>query len=221
VIVTRVLLLSGGWPGHRPAETASWATGQLRELGFDVEQTADPFRLDDDLGGYDLLVLGWSHLLTTEGLTRAQEDALLRAVVNGTGVAGWHGMTASFFASRVYHLVVGGRFLDHPGGAGQRYDVTITDPGHEVTAGVRDFSVVTEQYYMHVDPTNHVLAETTFSGEPLPWLAGRRMPVAWVRNWGKGRVFYCAIGHRPEDLADPNVTTMIRQGFAWAARDPG
>lgn len=219
MLVTRVLLLSGGWPGHRPAQTASWAGEQLRSLGFDVEQTADPYRLDDDLGGYDLLVLGWSNVLTGEGLTGEQEDCLLRAVAAGTGVAGWHGMAASFRACRRYQLVVGGVFLDHPGGVGQRYDVTITDPGHAVTDGVRDFSVVTEQYYLHVDPNNHVLAETTFTGEHLPWLAGCRMPVAWVRNWGQGRVFYCAIGHGPQDLANPDVTTLIRQGFTWAARD--
>jgi hypothetical protein len=189
-------------------------------LGFEVEVTGDPYRLDGELGGYDLLVLGWSNVLTTEGLTREQESSLLSAVAGGTGVAGWHGMAASFRASLAYHLVIGGAFLEHPGGADQRYAVTITDREHEVTAGVRDFAVETEQYYLHVDPKNRVLAETVFSGEHLPWLAGRRMPVAWVRTWGRGRVFYCAVGHRPDDLALPEVARLIRQGFAWAARTP-
>jgi uncharacterized protein len=215
----RALLLSGGWPGHRPAETAAWAEDQLRSLGFEVERTADPYRLDGELGTYDLLVLGWSNVLTTEGLTKEQEHHLLSAVAAGTGVAGWHGMVASFRASLAYHLVIGGAFLEHPGGTDQVYRVTITDSEHEVTAGVRDFSVRTEQYYLQVDPNNRVLAETVFSGEHLPWLAGCRMPVAWVRTWGQGRVFYCAIGHRPADLAEPEVARMIRQGFGWAARD--
>lgn len=218
--MTRVLYLYGGWPGHRPAEVAEWATEQLHRLGFDVEHTQDPFRLDDDLGRYDLLVLGWTQALTTEDLTPAQEECLLRAVAAGTGVAGWHGMAASFRASLPYHLVIGGAFVEHPGGEGypQPYDVTIVDREHEVTAGVRDFSAATEQYYMHTDPNNHVLAETVFSGEHLPWLEGRRMPVAWVRTWGGGRVFYSAIGHSPDDLRDPDVTRLVRQGMAWAAR---
>jgi uncharacterized protein len=213
-------VLSGGWPGHRPGETAGWARELLVGLGFGVEVTGDPYRLDAGLGGYDLVVLGWSNVVAEE-LTREQEEYLLSAVEAGTGVAGWHGMTASFQGSRAYQLLVGGAFLEHPGGVGQAYDVTIVDAGHEITEGVRDFSVVSEQYYMHVDPNNRVLAETTFSGEHRAPLAGCRMPVVWVREWGRGRVFYCAIGHRPEDLARPEVTRLIRQGFGWAARAEG
>jgi type 1 glutamine amidotransferase len=221
--MTRVLYLCGGWPGHRPYEVATWATEQLHQLGFEVEQTTDPYRLDDDLAGYDLLVLGWTQALTTENLTPGQEAALLRAVATGTGVAGWHGMAASFRASLPYHLVIGGAFIEHPGGEGypQPYDVTIVDRQHEVTAGVGDFAVASEQYYMHVDPNNHVLAETVFTGEHVPWLAGRRMPIAWVNTWGDGRVFYCSVGHRPQDLADPDVTRLVRQGLGWAARRTG
>lgn len=220
----RVLYLYGGWPGHRPAEVARWAAGLLDELGFDVEFTEDPHRFDENLGHYDLVVVGWTQALTTEDLTPAQETCLLRAVAEGTGVAGWHGMAASFRASLPYHLVIGGAFIEHPGGEGfpQPYDVALVDRHHPVTSGVRDFSVASEQYYMHTDPNNHVLAETAFSGDHLPWLDGYRMPVAWVRTWGAGRVFYCSIGHTPEDLRDPDVTRLIRQGMAWAARDkPG
>ena len=74
---------------------------------------------------------------------------------------------------------------------------------------------------MHVDPNNHVLAETVFSGEHIGWLDGARMPVAWVRRRGAGRVFYNAIGHTPEDLRAPDVTRLVRQGMQWAARKEG
>ncbi len=218
--MTRALYLYGGWPGHRPYQAAVWAREQLGALGFEVEETQDPFRLEEDLTGHDLIVLGWSQAQTTENLTPTQEQRLLEAVESGTGVAGWHGMAASFRASLPYQLVVGGGFLTHPGDLGVTYDVTITDPDHEVTRGVGDFTVTTEQYYLHTDPTNHVLATTTFSGEHVPWLSGVRMPVAWVRTWGRGRVFYCAIGHAPQDLRAPAVTQLVRQGMAWAARSP-
>jgi type 1 glutamine amidotransferase len=219
--MTRVLYLYGGWPGHRPHEVAVWAREQFAALGFDVDETQDPLRLEEDLTGYDLIVVGWtSQVQTTEDLTPTQEQRLLEAVRSGTGVAGWHGMASSFRGSLPYQLVVGGGFLAHPGDLGVTYDVRIADPGHEVTRGVGDFTVTTEQYYLHTDPSNHVLATTTFGGEHVPWLDGVRMPVAWVRTWGRGRVFYCTIGHAPQDLRAAAVTQLVRQGMAWAARQP-
>ena len=72
---------------------------------------------------------------------------------------------------------------------------------------------------MLVDPAVHVLATTEFTGEHLPWLAGVQMPVAYVKNWGEGRVFYVSVGHLPKDLQAPQVTRLVRQGLAWAARN--
>lgn len=218
--MTKVLSLFGGWPGHRPYEIAAWAKELMTELGFDVTSSSDIFCLDDDLTSYDLIVLGWNNALTTEDLSDAQEDSLLGAVEAGTGLAAWHGAGAAFRSSLRYHFLLGGDFVEHPAGEAypQPYEVTIVDPDHEVTAGVNSFQVASEQYYLNVDPNNHVLAETTFTGEHLPWLAGHRMPQAWVRNWGAGRVFYHTIGHDPSNLADPNVRRLTKQGLAWAAR---
>ncbi len=217
----RVLYLYGGWPGHRPYDVAPWVVDVLGELAFDVEETQDPHRLEDDLTVYDLLVIGWTQALTTEDLTERAEQRLLEAVHGGTGLAGWHGMTASFRASLPYHFVTGAAFIEHPGGEGVRvpYDVRIADRDHEVTRGVGDFSVSSEQYYMHVDPAVHVLATTTFTGEHLPWIEGVQMPVAYTKHWGEGRVFYSAIGHEPEELQAPEPARLLRQGLAWAARE--
>lgn len=95
---------------------AAWARGLLASLDFQVEEVQDPFRLEDDLTRYDLVVLGWTQALTTEDLSEAQERSLLTAVSQGVGVAGWHGMAASFRASLQYSLLIGGSFLEHPGG---------------------------------------------------------------------------------------------------------
>ena len=172
---------------------------------------------------YDLIVLGWTQSVTTEDLSERAEQSLLRAVAGGTGVAGWHGMAASFRASLPYHLVIGGTFTEHPGGEATpvAYDVRNVSPRHPVMDGVGDFTVVSEQYYMHVDPSNEVIAETTFSGDHYPWIDGIVMPVAWTRTWGEGRVFYTAIGHFLSDLTAEPVTRMVRQGLDWAAREPG
>jgi uncharacterized protein len=218
--MSKVLYLYGGWPGHKPYEVADWAIAEMETLGLDIVPTVDPFVLEEDLTGYDLIVLGWTQALTTENMTKRQEQSLLHAVSLGTGVAGWHGMTASFRSSLPYNFVIGGSFIEHPGGEGSKvpYRVTITDRDHIVTRSVEDFDVASEQYYMHVDPSNHVLAETEFSDEYIPWLKGIKMPVAWVRPWGMGRVFYCTVGHTPEDLRDEPVSRLMRQGIEWAVR---
>jgi len=78
-----------------------------------------------------------------------------------------------------------------------------------ITAGLEDFSVTTEQYYMHVDPVNTVLATTRF-GETV-------MPVTWTKHYGKGRVFYCSLGHRMDVLQMPVVLEMVTRGLLWAS----
>lgn len=220
--MTRVLYLYGGWPGHNPYGIATeWALPIFDELGYEVTETNDIFSLDADLTGYDLIALNWNNALLSEGLTANQEDRLLEAVENGTGVAAWHGAGAAFRTSLKYHWLLGGSFLEHPAGEAVKYPygVTIVDRDHEITAGVSDFQVASEQYYMSVDPNNHVLAETRFTGDHLDWIDGNVIPQAWTRPWGKGRVFYSAVGHDLEDLQHPDVTRLCRQGFAWAARD--
>lgn len=77
---------------------------------------------------------------------------------------------------------------------------------------------------MLVDPSNKVLATTTCSGEHPWWIEGTVIPVVWKRRWDRGRVFYCSIGHRLDDLKVPQLTESIRRGAIraaegrWAAR---
>jgi type 1 glutamine amidotransferase len=202
---------------------ARWAQGLFRELDFAVEESTDIFTLDRDLSGYDLIVIGWNNAVTTETLTASQEDHLLNAVAGGTGLAGWHGAGASFRSSLRYNWLLGGSFVGHPHGEGfpHPYTVKITDRAHAVTSGVQDFEVRSEQYYMQVDPNIHVLAESVFDGDPFPWLEGNRSPVAWVRRWGRGRVFYHSIGHDTGNVADPNIRALTKQGLQWAVRRKG
>ena len=75
-----------------------------------------------------------------------------------------------------------------------------------------------EQYYMHVDPSNEVLATTTFSGEHAPWIAGVVMPVVWKRKHGEGRVFYSSLGHVASEFDVPEMRTIVKRGLLWAAR---
>lgn len=220
--MTRVLYLYGGWPGHNPYGVSVWAKELFDELGFEVEESNDIFTLDRDLTGYDLVACNWNNAVLNEGLTASQEAHLLGAVEQGTGFAAWHGAGAAFRTSVKYHWLIGADVLDHPAGEGVKhpYQLSVVDKAHDITSGVGEFTVASEQYYMNVDPRVHVLVDTVFDGEHIPWIEGQRMPQVWTNTWGAGRVYYNAIGHYIEDLRHPDVTRLMKQGFAWAARRP-
>ena len=84
--------------------------------------------------------------------------------------------------------------------------------------GVESFPYHSEQYYMHVDPSNEVLATTTFTGEHAFWTKGVVMPVVWKRYYGKGRVFYSSLGHVAKEFEVPPMRTILTRGLLWAAR---
>ena len=117
-----------------------------------------------------------------------------------------------------YQFMVGGQWVAHPGNIID-YSVQITRPDDPIMQGISDFPYRSEQYYMHVDPNNEVLATTTFSGEHADWIAGHVMPVVWKRRHGKGRVFYSSLGHVAAELEVPDMRTILRRGMNWAARD--
>lgn len=209
------LFVYGGWPGHQPKESAELFTGVLQEAGYQVElsNTLDAYLDAEKLGNLDLIVPVW----TMDELSDDQRKGLLAAVQSGVGIAGWHGgMGDSFRNAPEYQFMVGGQFVSHPGGK-INYEVNITDHNHPITAGLSDFKVHSEQYYLHVDPSNQVLATTTFSGEAVPWVAGTVMPAVWTRQWGQGRVFYCSVGHSLDDFKIPEVHEIIRRGMLWAS----
>ena len=82
------------------------------------------------------------------------------------------------------------------------------------------FEVSSEQYYLHVDPANHVLATTRFP--TVTWYHSPNgpveMPVAWTRRWGMGRVYYNALGHKADVIASGAPYEMLRRGLLWAAK---
>ena len=77
--------------------------------------------------------------------------------------------------------------------------VEVTRPDDPIMQGLTDFPYRSEQYYMHFDPGNEVLATTTFDGSRFEEIDGVIMPVVWKRRYGKGRVFYSALGHTVDE----------------------
>ena len=206
----------GGWQGHTPFESAEIFAGLLRQEGFDVEisDTLDSYLDAEKLSSLNLIVPTW----TMDKITNEQANGLLAAVQSGVGVGGWHGTMADSFRDNTnYQFMVGGQWVAHPGNIID-YTVNITQPEHPITVGLSDFAMHSEQYYMHADPSNNVLATTTFTGDHTPWIAGTVMPVIWTRMWGAGRVFYSSLGHVAADFDVPEAREIVRRGLLWASR---
>ncbi len=207
----KVLFVWGGWEGHTPQETTELFASGLAESDFDVliRDRLEAFDDGELLRSMDLIVPNW----TMGTLTEQQERHLCEAVAGGVGLAGWHGgMGDAFRTNTAYQHMVGGQFVAHPGDLLPAWDVRIVDHEHPITAGLADFTMHdTERYYLHVDPSNHVLATTWMEG-------GFDMPVAWTRTWGRGRVAYVSIGHTFEDFAVPEARALVQRSLLWAAR---
>jgi uncharacterized protein len=217
-VARRALIVWGGWDGHEPEAVAQLLAAALRRQGFDVElsDTLDVFRDRDRLAGLSLIVPVWSMGTIDDD----QLDGLLAAVEAGVGIAGCHGgMCDSFRQATDYQFMTGGQWVAHPGGDDVAYTVRIVDHDHVVTRGIGDFLVRSEQYYMHVDPANHVLAVTRFPVADGPHVPNGDvdMPVAWTRMHGRGRVFYCSLGHRANVLEQEAALELCTRGLVWAS----
>lgn len=203
----KALIVRGGWEGHAPYETTELFRPELEEAGFDVtiSDDLDVYLDAKTLSDADVIVQCWS----MGTLTEEQCANLTAAVRAGTGFAGWHGGIVATFDNRDYLRMVGGLFLFHPPEF-LTYRVRIA-ADHPIVDGLPDFDVTSEQYWMLTDNWNNVLATTTISPEAF------EMPVAWTRKWGKGNVFFSAIGHRLADLQDPVVRELTVRGLIWAS----
>jgi hypothetical protein len=209
------LVIYGGPDAHEPRQSAELVASWLREQDFEVELSGrlNALKNAGRLRSLSLIVLG----VTMPKISSKQCRGLLDAVAGGVGLGAWHGAAASFHNSVQYRFMLGGQFAGHPGNIVD-FTVNIAKPDDPIMAGLKDFPVRSEQYYLLTDPSNEVLATTTFGGERCDWIAGTVMPVAWKRRYGQGRVFYSSLGHNASELGIPEVRAIMQRGLAWASR---
>lgn len=211
----KALIVWGGWDGHKPKEYAERMQKWLESEGVTVT-VSDSLGIYKDstfMASLDVILPYW----TMGKISKEEEKGLLDAVKNGVGIAGCHGGFGDSFRNNVdYQYMVGGQWVQHPGGEID-YSVQITNPNDAVTNGVNDFTIKTEQYYMHTDPNVKVLATTTFNADHDEWINGSVMPLAWKKYHNKGRVFFLSIGHSPSTFEVPEVWTMLTRGVKWAS----
>ncbi|MBO9650454.1 MAG: ThuA domain-containing protein [Variovorax sp.] len=209
------MIVWGGWMGHEPDQAAKIVSDMLTKRGFKVrvENSTKAFA-DPAIAHLSLIV----PIITMSKIEKDELANLTTAVREGVGLAGFHGGMCDAFRDAVdYQFMTGGQWVAHPGNVID-FRVNIAKPDDPVMEGIGDFDYRSEQYYMHVDPSNEVLATTRFTGEHAPWIDGVVMPVAWKRRHGKGRVFYSALGHVASEFEVPQMRTLLERGMLWAAR---
>ena len=218
-----IVYVYGGWQGHKPTESVDLMVPKLRAEGANVKvfDTLSVYTDEKLMAETDLIIQVW----TLGKITKEQFIGLEKAVMNGTGLSGWHGGIGDAFRDNLkYQFMVGGQFVSHPGG-NIDHSIKILDQTDPITKGLNDFELKkTEQYYMLIDPNIKVLAISEFDresyqkpGKPENKVTGRTMTVVWKKHYGKGRIFYDSIGHKLTDFEVPEVMTMQMRGFRWAA----
>ena len=225
------LVVRGGWFGHQPVETTEVFIPFLEANGYEVRVEESPAIYADRtyMASVDLI----QQTNTMNVIEKEEFQGLQDAIINGAGFAGWHGGIADSYRNTSDYLqMVGGQFANHPGKSpdqriGEQSDnyvphtINMTELGrtHEITEGIGDFDLVTEQYWVLHDSYNDVLATTTQKVRAWdPWNREITSPAIWTRNWGKGRIFVTTSGHNLDIVLDKNVRTIIERGLLWASR---
>jgi len=177
---------------------------------FDVTYVEDDLSVfvAPGLDPYEVLVFYY----TVGEITDEQKLGLLNWVASGKGYVGIHSAADSFRGCPDYRSMVGGYFVTHP--RYRDYQVTVTDTEHPITKDLveeepAEFLVKDEMYVTSYDERNHVLARAL-------WKEGT-VPVAWVKDWGEGRVYWLALGHNGESCQAPIFAELLKRGTVWAA----
>ena len=166
-----------------------------------VDENLDAL-ISPNLDSYDLIVFYY----TVGEITDAQKHGLLNHIASGKGYVGIHSAADSFRGCPEYRAMVGGHFVTHP--RYRDYQVNVADEAHPITEGIVEFMVTDEQYIVDYDPRVNVLASALWQG--------RAVPVVWTKDWGKGRVFYLALGHDAAACRHETFGTLLQRGSLWA-----
>ena len=199
----RVLFL-GDRDHHRPADRFKQLEPVLREHRIELDYSESLVDLNPaKLAGYDCLMIyaNWTKI------SPEQEKALLDFVAAGGGFAPIHYASYCFLNSPKYIELVGGQFKSHGTGV---FRETIVQPDHPVMKGLAPIESWDETYVHTKHNTNRlVLAERRDDKGAEPY--------TWVRQYGKGRVFYTAWGHDERTWSNPGFQALIENGLRWAS----
>jgi hypothetical protein len=196
----------------------------LPELGraealFDTTVTEDCSLLSaEGLGRFDAVVFYTTGELPIDA---AQKRALVEFVRSGRGFVGIHSATDTFYKWPEYGEMIGGYFDGHPWH--EEVGVRVEDASHPATRHLPPRFTITDEIYQFKDwSRSHVRVLLSLDPASIDLTkkgvhrADRDFALAWTRTYGKGRVFYTALGHRPEVWRDERFREHLRGGIRWA-----
>ncbi len=218
---------------------ASIATGKvaLQEMG---EKTgAFEAVISDDLSNFEpdkisafdaILFLSTTQNVFKEADNEKQlKESLMSFIRSGKGFIGIHAATDTFYEWPEYGEMINGYFDGHPWGAGTDVHVFV-EPGKEEHPLAAMFEgeplEFKEEIYQLKDPydSSKVDMLLRLDREKSAEVKGIKRKdndfgVAWARNWGDGRVFYCSLGHNHHIYWHPKVLRHYLAGIQWALGD--
>ncbi len=177
------------------------------EDGINITYSNDPEDLlRPDLEKFDGLILYANH----DTISSSQAKALLDYVASGKGFIPIHSASFCFRNSDEVVKLIGGQFKSHEGGS---FGAEIIKPEHPAMQGLSPFVTEWDETYVH-----HLLADD------IDVLMERvdtshREPYTWVKDYGKGRVFYTAFGHDERTFRNPGFIKLVKNGILWAVGD--
>ena len=210
-----VLIITGqDYPGHKWRETAPVLAKLLeKDKRINVRIVEDPHFLDSSaIGRYDVIVLHFMNWEQPAPGQKAREN-LRRFVAGGKGLVLIHFACGAFqgwpefanLAGRIWDPNLRGHDPRGP------FRVEITNANHPVTQGMVSFETDDELYTcLTGDRPIEILGTATSKVD------GNDYPMAFVFNYGKGRVFHILLGHDVKAISYPMVGKLFRRGCAWA-----
>ena len=202
----RVLFLGHDSEHHNSRAYMPILQAALAPKGYYFTYTSDPNHLNErTLKDYDALILYANH----DEITKPQEKALLSFVKKGGGFLPIHSASYCFRNSRAVVKLIGGQFESHDTAT---FTTTVIDPDHEALSGFESITTWDETYkHTKFARDIHVLMERE---DP-----NGNEPYTWVKEYGKGRVFYTALGHDKRTWSQPAFHELLERGIHWAIGD--
>lgn len=212
----RVLMVTGQeYPGHPWKQTAPVLAEQLqKDSRLQVRTVEDPHCLDSEaILRYDVILLHFMNWEQPAPGEKAREN-LRRAIENGKGLGLVHFACGAWQDWPEFRNLAGRAWDPKLRGHDPRgpFRVEICNPSHPIGQGLKDFEVDDELYTcLAGDRPIEIVAKARSKVD------GKDYPMAFVLNYGKGRVFHCVLGHDAKALQPEGVGELYRRGCRWAA----
>ena len=218
----RILYLTASY-GFRHTDSIDASVEVMQQLAresgvFEIFHTEDVSLLRADfLRNFDAVYFFTSGELP---LSNQQKADLLDFVRQGKGFGGSHSATDTLYMWPEYGEMIGAYFDEHPWV--QEASVDVEDPQNPLVEHLAPNFRFTEEYYQFRafsrDRVRVLLTLDTSSvdlGAPDVHRTDGDFALAWIRSYGKGRVFYSAFGHFPESFQSPPIRTMLGMALLW------